>query len=99
MRTWSACRSASWSAKSSRADWSKWWSVKRANPRTLRWPMPPLQWLRGSSRRADRGMHKAIIFDLGKVLVHFDFKRGYQALEGLCAYPAAEIPKRIGTTD
>src|SRR5437868_15120267 len=44
-------------------------------------------------------MHKAIIFDLGKVLVHFDFKRGYQALEGLCAYPAAEIPKRIGTTD
>lgn len=43
-------------------------------------------------------MHKAIIFDLGRVLVHFDFKRGYQALEGLCPYPAAEIPKRIGAT-
>jgi FMN phosphatase YigB (HAD superfamily) len=44
-------------------------------------------------------MHRAVIFDLGKVLVHFDFKRGYRALEGLCPYPAAEIPKRIGTTD
>src|SRR5579872_7066073 len=44
-------------------------------------------------------MYKAVIFDLGKVLIHFDFKRGYQALEGLCPYPAAEIPKRIGTTD
>jgi glucose-1-phosphatase len=43
-------------------------------------------------------MHKAIIFDLGKVLVHFDFKRGYQALEGLCPYGAAEIPKRIAPT-
>jgi putative hydrolase of the HAD superfamily len=43
-------------------------------------------------------MYKAIIFDLGKVLVHFDFKRGYQQLEGLCPYPAAEIPKRLGAT-
>jgi putative hydrolase of the HAD superfamily len=43
-------------------------------------------------------MYKAIIFDLGKVLVHFDFKRGYQELEGLCPYPAAEIPKRIAPT-
>ena len=37
-------------------------------------------------------MHKAIIFDLGKVLVHFDFTRAYRALEGICPYPAAEIP-------
>jgi FMN phosphatase YigB (HAD superfamily) len=44
-------------------------------------------------------MHKAIIFDLGKVLIHFDFKRGYRALEGLCPYTAAEIPQRIGRTD
>ncbi len=44
-------------------------------------------------------MYKAIIFDLGKVLIHFDFKRGYRALEELCPYPAAEIPRRIGTTD
>ncbi len=40
-------------------------------------------------------MHKAIIFDLGRVLVHFDFQRGYRALEGLCPYAAAEIPGRI----
>jgi len=40
-------------------------------------------------------MHKAIIFDLGKVLVQFDFQRGYRALEGLCPYPAAEIHGRI----
>src|ERR1700719_3554595 len=44
-------------------------------------------------------MHKAIIFDLGKVLIHFDFKRGYRALEGVCPYSAAEIPRRIGQTD
>lgn len=44
-------------------------------------------------------MHKAIIFDLGKVLIPFDFKLGYQALEGHCPYAAAEIPRRIGATD
>src|ERR1700751_1881521 len=44
-------------------------------------------------------MYRAIIFDLGKVLIYFDFKRGYRALEGLCPLSAAEIPKRIGTTD
>jgi putative hydrolase of the HAD superfamily len=44
-------------------------------------------------------MHKAIIFDLGRVLIHFDFTRGYRALEGLCPYAAADIPRRIATTD
>ena len=44
-------------------------------------------------------MYRAVIFDLGKVLVHFDFKRGYRALEGLCPFRAEEIPHRIGTTD
>jgi putative hydrolase of the HAD superfamily len=43
-------------------------------------------------------MHKAILFDLGKVLINFDFKRGYRALEGLCPYPAAEIPTRLAPT-
>lgn len=43
-------------------------------------------------------MYKAIIFDLGRVLIHFDFKRGYRELEGLCPYPAAEIPRRIAAT-
>lgn len=42
-------------------------------------------------------MHKAVIFDLGRVLVNFDFKRGYRALEGHCSYAAAEIPKRLST--
>jgi FMN phosphatase YigB (HAD superfamily) len=44
-------------------------------------------------------MHKAIVFDLGKVLIDFDFKTAYRALEGLCPYPAAEIPKRLATTN
>lgn len=43
-------------------------------------------------------MYKAVIFDLGRVLVHFDFQRGYRALEGLCPYSAAEIPGRISST-
>jgi glucose-1-phosphatase len=42
--------------------------------------------------------YKALIFDLGKTLVHFDFTRGYQALEGLCPHPAAEIPRRLAGT-
>jgi epoxide hydrolase-like predicted phosphatase len=44
-------------------------------------------------------MIKAVIFDLGRVIVPFDFHRGYRAMEPLCAYPAAEIPTRIATTD
>src|ERR1051326_1927311 len=44
-------------------------------------------------------MHKTIIFDLGKVLIYFDFKRGYQALEGHCPYRATDIPERLAQTD
>ena len=43
-------------------------------------------------------MHKAIFFDLGRVLIHFDFRRGYRALEGLCPHAAEEIPKRLAGT-
>jgi FMN phosphatase YigB (HAD superfamily) len=43
-------------------------------------------------------MHKAIIFDLGKVLVPFDFKIGYRALESACPHKAEEIPRRIAKT-
>ena len=43
-------------------------------------------------------IHKAVIFDLGKVLVHFDFKRGYAQLEQFCPHAAAEIPKRLAGT-
>lgn len=44
-------------------------------------------------------MVKTIIFDLGKVIVPFDFQRGYRQLEPLCGYAAADIPARIGQTD
>jgi putative hydrolase of the HAD superfamily len=40
-------------------------------------------------------MIKAVIFDLGRVLVPFDFHRGYLRLEALCGIPAAEIPAHL----
>ncbi len=39
--------------------------------------------------------HKALIFDLGKVLIPFDFQRGYRALEEFCPHTAVEIRRRI----
>lgn len=44
-------------------------------------------------------MIKTIIFDLGKVIIPFDFMRGYQGLEGICGLPVAEIRRRIAATD
>lgn len=43
-------------------------------------------------------MYKAIIFDLGKVLVHFDFKRSYRKFESLCPHASADIPKLLAPT-
>ncbi len=43
-------------------------------------------------------MTKVIIFDLGRVIVPFDFQRGYNRLEKLCDFPAAEIPARLRPT-
>jgi FMN phosphatase YigB (HAD superfamily) len=43
-------------------------------------------------------MIKTVIFDLGRVIVPFDFKRGYTRLESLCGIPALEIPDRISPT-
>ena len=40
-------------------------------------------------------MHKAIIFDLGRVLVHFDFERSYRELAGFCPHKPSEIPKLL----
>jgi glucose-1-phosphatase len=40
-------------------------------------------------------MHRAIIFDLGKVLLHFDFGRGFRALAERCPHAACDIPQRI----
>lgn len=41
---------------------------------------------------------KALIFDLGKVLVPFDFERAYTRMQPLCGYPVAEIRRRTGAT-
>ena len=43
-------------------------------------------------------MHKAIIFDLGGVLVQFDFRRAYRALARRALTPKAEISERIAAT-
>ena len=47
----------------------------------------------------DGSMIRTIIFDLGGVIVPFDFKRGYAKMEPLCRYPAAEIPIRLRSSD
>ena len=44
-------------------------------------------------------MIKTIIFDLGNVIVPFEFKRGYTQMAEFCRYPAAEIPARIRSSD
>jgi putative hydrolase of the HAD superfamily len=44
-------------------------------------------------------MIKAVIFDLGRVIVPFDFRRGYARLEPLCGIPAADIPARLRGND
>lgn len=43
--------------------------------------------------------HKTLIFDLGRVLVYFDFARAYRAFEAFCPCPAPDMPKRLFTTD
>jgi putative hydrolase of the HAD superfamily len=42
---------------------------------------------------------KTVIFDLGNVIVPFDFRRGYARLESMGGCPASEIPQRIRSTD
>lgn len=37
---------------------------------------------------------KALIFDLGNVIIPFDFQRAYDQLEPLCGHSAAEIRRR-----
>lgn len=44
-------------------------------------------------------MIKTIFFDLGGVIIPFDFKRAYTRLEALGSCPSAEIPRRIRSTD
>jgi len=44
-------------------------------------------------------MIKTIIFDLGKVIIPFHFKRGYDRMAPLCAYQPAQIPERLRSCD
>src|SRR5215203_3384505 len=44
-------------------------------------------------------MIKTIIFDLGKVIVPFDFQRGYDRMAPFCRYTAEEIPERLRQCD
>ncbi len=44
-------------------------------------------------------MIKTIFFDLGNVIIPFDFKRAYSRLQPLCDYPATEIPARMRGSD
>ncbi|HEX4594736.1 MAG TPA: HAD family phosphatase [Bryobacteraceae bacterium] len=44
-------------------------------------------------------MIKAILFDLGNVIVPFDFKRAYAKLGPLCACPVSEITSRLRSSD
>lgn len=41
---------------------------------------------------------KAVIFDLGRVLIAFDFHRGYERMHSLCGFPVEEIRSRIAQT-
>lgn len=42
---------------------------------------------------------KTIIFDLGRVIVPFEFDRAYARIEGLTGLTRGEIRRRIGSTD
>jgi FMN phosphatase YigB (HAD superfamily) len=44
-------------------------------------------------------MIKTIIFDMGKVIIPFDFQRGYDRMAPLCGYDAAQIPERLRSCD
>jgi len=41
---------------------------------------------------------KTILFDLGNVIIPFDFRRAFTKLQPLCNYPATEIPARMRGT-
>jgi glucose-1-phosphatase len=42
---------------------------------------------------------RAIVFDLGKVIIPFELERGYKALGPHCGLEPAEIPKRLRSSD
>ena len=44
-------------------------------------------------------MIRTLIFDLGKVLVPFDFERGFEGMRPYCPHPPAEMRARLVSTD
>jgi len=38
---------------------------------------------------------KTVLFDLGNVIIPFDFRHAYARLQPLCSFPANEIPQRL----
>jgi putative hydrolase of the HAD superfamily len=40
-------------------------------------------------------MIRSLIFDLGKTIIPFDFRRGYERLAPFCAYTPDQIPERL----
>jgi glucose-1-phosphatase len=44
-------------------------------------------------------MIKTVIFDLGRVIIPFDFSRGYRGMEEVCPHPETEIRARLAATD
>jgi len=51
-----------------------------------------------SFHRLKWGLIKAVIFDLGRVIVPFDFRRGYARIAQRTGIPADEVPARIRPT-
>jgi len=49
-------------------------------------------------RSLSRMAIQAVIFDLGRVIVPFDFRRGYERIAPLCGLRPEAIPKRIATS-
>ena len=43
-------------------------------------------------------MYRTVIFDLGRVLVNFDFRRGFEAMSNSCPYSGPEIPQLLSRT-
>lgn len=56
------------------------------------------EWPEAAAIRYSNELIKAVIFDLGRVIVPFDFERGYARIEAMTGIPAREVPARIRPT-
>jgi epoxide hydrolase-like predicted phosphatase len=55
--------------------------------------------MRASGRLINWKVVKAIIFDLGQVIIPFDWQRGFEALSRSSPHPPEEVRRRIKETD